>query len=388
MNQPLDPRVQENNELQNQVQFNDDDEKKLYSNEQQNNNLSEGPKEYQTNIPMTENTNGNNISENNYKPYKQSEVRVNDQKNYMYDKVDYETYDIIKILIVYMVQTAICEAFCKFKVLRADKVLYWPEITIALIACFLLITIRGYDGKYSDSKCCSVFLFIIFFIFKICFFIYIYYIVEIIDYKYIYCSKSESHKAIRDINRTSLGNFDFLNMTVFAYYLTLLIFTAIKKRVVFLFYSLMGLGISLTMFFSLFAIDIPFAGFTLLLIAIEIGLFLLVLKITIAKKKLEEHEFLNNILILDYYKYIVFMVISFLFLALIYYIIYCFCMILKCICESCESKATKVDDKGNVYDQFGNFMAHYSKRPVAVDSEGNVYDKHHNKIEPDGCHIF
>ena len=99
---------------------------------------------------------------------------------------------------------------------------------------------------------------------------------------------------------------------------------------------------------------------------------LLVLKITIAKKKLEEHEFLNNILILDYYKYIVFMVISFLFLALIYYIIYCFCMILKCICESCESKATKVDDKGNVYDQFGNFMAHYSKRPVAVDSEGNV----------------
>ena len=177
-------------------------------------------------------------------------------------------------------------------------------------------------------------------------------------------------------------------MTVFAYYLTLLIFTAIKKRAVFLLYSLMGLGISLTMFFSLFAIDIPFAGFTLLLIAIEIGLFLLVLKITIAKKKLEEHEFLNNILILDYYKYIVFMVISFLFLALIYYIIYCFCMILKCICESCESKATKVDDKGNVYDQFGNFMAHYSKRPVAVDSEGNVYDKHHNKIEPDGCHIF
>ena len=156
MNQPLDPRVQENNELQNQVQFNDDDEKKLYSNEQQNNNLSEGPKEYQTNIPMTENTNGNNISENNYKPYKQSEVRVNDQKNYIYDKVDYETYDIIKILIVYMVQTAICEAFCKFKVLRADKVLYWPEITISLIACFLLITIRGYDGKYSDSKCCSL----------------------------------------------------------------------------------------------------------------------------------------------------------------------------------------------------------------------------------------
>ena len=29
MNQPLDPRVQENNELQNQVQFNDDDEKKI-----------------------------------------------------------------------------------------------------------------------------------------------------------------------------------------------------------------------------------------------------------------------------------------------------------------------------------------------------------------------
>ena len=96
MNQPLDPRVQENNELQNQVQFNDDDEKKLYSNEQQNNNLSEGPKEYQTNVPVTENVNGNNLSENNYKPYKQAEIRVNDQKNDVYDKADYETYDIKK----------------------------------------------------------------------------------------------------------------------------------------------------------------------------------------------------------------------------------------------------------------------------------------------------
>ena len=57
---------------------------------------------------------------------------------------------------------------------------------------------------------------------------------------------------------------------------------------------------------------------------------------------------------------------------------------LKFCCEALKCKPTKVDNDGNVYDQYGNKMGHYSTKPEYVDSDGNLYDKHHNKIQPDG----
>ena len=79
------------------------------------------------------------------------------------------------------------------------------------------------------------------------------------------------------------------------------------------------------------------------------------------------------------------MIISLVVLTITVYLIYCFCAIVKCITEK---RATTADDEGNVYDQFGNFMEHYSRRPEYVDQDGNVYDTLHNKIQPDRCNVF
>ena len=364
MAEPLNPKVQQKAELlnlQNEKIELADDLKEDYKEHRNTKNSNQSRYIVKTNISQETNY-SRNISNNN-------------------------TYGIIKILIVYMIQTAIYVAFCKFKIIRSKEILYWPSAVLMASSAYLLFIIKGYDGSYHGKACCFALVFLTFFIFKIYFFIYIYYVVELIDLKNLYCSRKESSKA-DDNNTTDFGNFDFFNLAMFVYYLTLIIFTAIKKKIVLLFYFLVGLGISLIMFFSLFSIDIIFAGYTGILMILEVGIFLIVLKVTTSGKRLVRDEFLYNMLIIDYLKYLLLMVISFIILAIIYYIILCVLFFLKCLCEVCASRATSVDDKGNVYDQFGNFMAHYSTRPDSVDSEGNVYDKHHNKIQPDGCHIF
>ena len=87
------------------------------------------------------------------------------------------------------------------------------------------------------------------------------------------------------------------------------------------------------MFFSLFAINAGFAGFTFLFMVLEVGIFLLVLKITISKDLLEGDQFINNMLLIDYLKYYVIMIISAVVLTITVYIIYCFCAMLKCFSE-------------------------------------------------------
>ena len=258
-----------------------------------------------------------------------------------------------------------------------------PEVSVVLMGVSLLVIVKGCDGKFSYSKCCSGLLFIYFFIFKIYFFMYLFYIVEVIDISTLYCSKSESTEAKNNLDDPELGNFDFLFIAMLVYYPALIVLTIFKRSINLLIYAIIGLGITLIMFFSLFAINARFAGFTLLFIVLEVGIFLLVLKLT--RDKLEGDQFINNMLLIDYLKYYVIMIISAVVLTITVYIIYCFCAMLKCFSEK---RATTADDEGNVYDQFGNFMEHYSRRPEYVDQDGNVYDTLHNKIQPDGCNVF
>ena len=63
------------------------------------------------------------------------------------------------------------------------------------------------------------------------------------------------------------------------------------------------------------------------------------------------------------------------------------CLLLGACCKGMTSHPSSVDENGNVYNQYGDKLGHYSKKPKFFDSAGNVYDKHHNKIEPD-CQIF
>ena len=75
------------------------------------------------------------------------------------------------------------------------------------------------------------------------------------------------------------------------YYLILAIITSIIKKIIFLFYFIAGLVISIAMTLGLFAINKGFAICTGILIALEIAIFLIILKLTICKNKLEENHF-------------------------------------------------------------------------------------------------
>ena len=104
-------------------------------------------------------------------------------------------FDFVKILIVYSIQTGIYFILCKNKMISSKQVAGGPEVSFVLMGVSLLVIVKGYDGRYSYSKCCSDLLFIYFFIFKIYFFMYLFYIVEVIDISTLYCSKSESTEA-------------------------------------------------------------------------------------------------------------------------------------------------------------------------------------------------
>ena len=203
---------------------------------------------------------------------------------------------------------------------------------------------------------------------------------------HIYCQLSKSIGSGAYHNKTIFGNFDFAHLALFVYYLTLSILTYCYKLQL-LIYFIIGLAITIIMFCSLIAINIAFAGYTALFIFLEISILLLVLKIAIHQKKLDENKFLNNLIILDYYKYAIIMLISFIILTIFIYIVYCMCLCLKYFCQKCTSQASTVDNDGNVYDQYNVKIGHFSTKPKYVDSAGNVYDKHHNKIEPD-CIVF
>ena len=203
----------------------------------------------------------------------------------------------------------------------------------------------------------------------------------------IYLTREKTPYCFDDPLPEILGTFDFVNMTMFVFYLALIIFHCVKKEVILLAYFIIGMIICLIMFLSLLSINVAFAGFCALFLFLELSLLILVIKIAISKQKLEEDNFINNILIIDFYKYLIVMVMAFIILTILIYLIYFACLVLKFCCECLRPKPNTVDSHGNVYDQYGNSMGHYSTKPKYVDSAGNVYDKHHNKIEPD-CIIF
>ena len=141
--------------------------------------------------PLNQRVRGNTNSSN--------KVPFRNEKNASFEDIERkikntQTYDMAKILIVNIIQSASYFVVYEFRILRAEKILYWPEVAFGVSAHFLLMVIRGYDGKYYYSNFCRFFLFLIIFAFKVYFFIYIYYIVELLDLKYIFFKRSESTK--------------------------------------------------------------------------------------------------------------------------------------------------------------------------------------------------
>ena len=292
--------------------------------------------------------------------------------------LEHRNYSMHKVFIFYLVLTVIYVVFGKFPFIRS---ILWTSIAVGLSGVLLFLFIRCYDEKY-DNKACSIFILIFFFAYKICFILFIYCLVDLLKFRYLYVNNNRNDR-YDSKNKTIFGNFDFAHLALFVYYLTLIIFTYLSK-VHLLIYFIIGAGITVVMFCSLIAINVVFAGLTAAIIFFEISVLLLTLKIAISKNKLDDKKFIDNMIIIDYYKYAVLMIISFIVLTIIIYMLY---VISLCLNAICKRTPTSVDSDGNVYDQFNSKIGHFSRKPKYVDSDGNVYDKNHNKIEPD-CNIF
>ena len=331
--------------------------------------------------PIDDNQQNDNQIDNPIIPMNQQQNQAD--SDYLPEITTDRTYGFIKIFIIFIVQTIIQTVFCKLKFFKAgDKdTLIWTIIIFCVIATLVLLSIRGYDGKY-DSDCCAIFVFILFCVFKIGFFMLIYYIVDYITVSHFYTVNVDDFD-----NKTDFGNFDFANLAIIVFYLALIIFTYCKRQANLLIYFIIGFSIALIMFLSLLSINVVFGAYTAALIFLEIAIFLLVAKIAISGNKLVENNVFNNILIIDFYKYAIIMIIALIILTILIYLIYFMCLLLGACCKGMTSHPSSVDEKGNVYDQYGDKLGHYSKKPKFFDSAGNVYDKHHNKIEPD-CQIF
>ena len=276
-------------------------------------------------------------------------MQTNTYKNM--EVVEHRNYSMHKVFIFYLVLTVIYVVFGKLQFIRA---ILWTSIAVGLSGVLLFLFIRCYDEKY-DNKAYSIFILIFFFAYKICFILFIYCLVDLLKFRYLYVNNNRYDSK----NKTIFGNFDFAHLALFVYYLTLIIFTYLNK-VHLLIYFIIGAGITVVMFCSLIAINVVFAGLTAAIIFFEISVLLLTLKIAISKNKLDDKKFIDNMIIIDYYKYAVLMIISFIVLTIIIYMLYVICLCLNAICK---------------------------RTPTSVDSDGNVYDKNHNKIEPD-CNIF
>ena len=253
---------------------------------------------------------------------------------------------------------------------RGD-IFYWYFGIDILLCLILFASVRKYMENYGDSGC-DVFLFILFFIFKLGFFVVL---------------NNSDILGIPEIY--TLGSVFFhYSCSVGAIYLALIIYSLIKKEISLLVSFVIAFFIALICFAIFFFINAELNIISPIMVLVE--LIFLFVSILVAQKTdiLENKRPIHNILMFDYYKYFIIMVLSFVALLVALFMLYCFCLILGSCCSS--SKATYTDNKGNIFDQYKNSMGiKLSKKPAYVGEDGKFYDKHHKEIKEDnGCHIF
>ena len=278
---------------------------------------------------------------------------------------DHRNYGLHKIFIFYLAQTALFVFFGKIRLW--DSVLS-TSLSVGIGGILLFLFIRCYDEKY-DNKTCSIFLIIYFFIYKIFFSQLLYALVDIIKYKNFYSTNGVKiglfsyYFYIDSKNPTIFGNFDFAHFALFAYYLILIIFTYIKNAHL-LIYFIVGVAITIIMFCSLIAINIIFGAITAGFILLEISILLIVLKLSLSKRKLDEKKFIDNMVIIDFYKYGLIMIICYVILTLFLYLLFFICLFLKTL-TTCS---TSHEDEGTPCDNVNNKIREFSFKPKYVSS--------------------
>lgn len=301
--------------------------------------------------------------------YKENPDNINNNLS-TYSK---DNYAFSIVFIIYLIQSVIYLLIHFF-----GRVLFNPEILnyVSLAYFVLCLCLFFLFGKYvySNSCCssCSLFLFLLFSLFKICF------------YVILYQSSLEAFNKQRTFTELPSYLFFFSSIGTGAFYIILAIYSCIREVRLLIAFGI-GFFVSLIFLVSLlFSINEAVGIFVAAFILIEV--VALIISMLIAKKTniLEEGEPIHNILMIDYYKFFIIMLLSYLALMLCLLMLYLVCLILSC----CSSQPTYTDSKGNIYDQFHNKMGIKLRKKPKYVSNGKFYDKHHNEIKEDNCQIF
>ena len=272
------------------------------------------------------------------------------------------TYCFSKIFIIFIIQTIIQTVFCKIKFFISEDIrtYLWMIGFFGLLTSVVFFLIREGFNIESNSIRCAISIFILLCVYKILFFIIIYYIVDYFKIKHFYRVNEDDLD-----NETIFGNFDFANLAIVVFYLALIIFTLCKNQINLLIYFIIGFIITLTMFLSLLYIHVLFGAYTAGLIFLEIAIFLLVAKISTSKNKLEENNLFNNIFIIDSYKYYAIMMT---FYAIFVALSYIFWYLLMCLGTCCSGFVSALNgdnnnnNNRNAYDENEEDLHHYTKK--------------------------
>ena len=166
------------------------------------------------------------------------------------------------------------------------------------ISCLVLfVSIRKYNENYDNSKWCIP-LFVLFFVFKICFFIFL----------FNSFMGSASKQANTENEALFLSILLFFNCTGGAIYLALIIYSLIKKEISLLISFGVGFLITLIPFGALtFFVGVEFATFVAILVLIEIIFLFISILISQKTNILEEDRPIHNIVTIDYYRFFIIM---------------------------------------------------------------------------------
>lgn len=308
------------------------------------------------------------VVENNFEP----DVRIGT-----------ETYGLEKVAIFYLV-LSILYIISDLVVTRIEEITLFTGSFAGglMVLCFILYLIIRNSIRMNNYNGNFIHIFIIFSIFKLTLFFFLSYMEKLflnekpipMDYDYI-------------DDFLSAPFILFANAALSIFYIGLIIYSNLTS-VKLLYVSLIGLGACVIAFAVLFPVfNIILAGIVVGIIFVEVVLLIISLYITQHNDLLEDSKSINNIIFIDYYKYLPLMVVCYIMVIICIYIGKFVVYLIK---EICTSRATYVDEEGHVYDQCHNRMGiSLPKKPSYVTEDGKFYDKNNNEIIPSpDCQIF
>ena len=199
---------------------------------------------------------------------------------------------------------------------------------------------------------------------------------------------SQTYDNVSDIEYKFLQipHFLFESAGAALFYIFLIIYSKIQPEINLCVVGFLGVIASVATYVPLyFYFEEMLANIVAGLIMIEVGALIFSIYMSRKKELLINDETLNNIIIIDYYKFFLLMC-AFLVMILVYiFMLYCLCL---CLYGMCRRTPTSYDSHGNIYDQYGHYMGiHLSRSPHSY-TNGKFYDSFGREIKPTTCQIF